>query len=123
MSARAGLESMATWLLAASTVVASMRFATKRCSPGCTVRSLMATMYQLGFDLQAVSLILGQGVDKARVIARQGRAYQVKRRRPGDCPSSGDQSHKGYQSPHAADDPHPQGRARAARYSECRLRR
>ena len=31
-----------------------MRFATKRSSSGCTVRSLVATMYQLGFDLQAV---------------------------------------------------------------------
>src|SRR5882724_9114128 len=31
-----------------------MRFATKRCSSGWTVRSFFATMYQLGFDLQAV---------------------------------------------------------------------
>ena len=31
-----------------------MRFATKRSSSGCTVRSLVATRYQLGFDLQAV---------------------------------------------------------------------
>jgi hypothetical protein len=43
-----------TWLLAVSTVMAPMRFARKRCSSGCTVRSLVATMYQLGFDLQAV---------------------------------------------------------------------
>jgi len=34
--------------------VAPMRFATKRCNSGCTVRSLVATMCQLGFDLQAV---------------------------------------------------------------------
>ena len=38
-STRAGLESMGTWLLAVSTVMAPMRFATERCSSGCTVRS------------------------------------------------------------------------------------
>ena len=42
-----------TWLLFASTVVAPMRFATKRWRSGCTVRSAFATMNQLGFDFQA----------------------------------------------------------------------
>jgi hypothetical protein len=45
---------MGTWLLSTSWMVAPMRFATKRCSSGWTVRSFLATMYQLGFDLQAV---------------------------------------------------------------------
>src|SRR5207253_958588 len=31
-----------------------MRFATKRSRSGCTVRSFLPTMYQLGFDLHAV---------------------------------------------------------------------
>ncbi len=31
-----------------------MRFAAKRCSSGWTVRSALATMYQLGFDFHAV---------------------------------------------------------------------
>src|SRR4029077_4879031 len=31
-----------------------MRFATKRSSSGCTVRSFLPTMYQLGFDFHAV---------------------------------------------------------------------
>src|SRR5271156_2282279 len=35
-------------------VVAPIRFATKRSRSGWTVRSFSATMYQLGFDLQAV---------------------------------------------------------------------
>jgi hypothetical protein len=33
---------------------AAVRFARKRCSSGCPVRPLFDTMYQLGFDLQAV---------------------------------------------------------------------
>src|SRR6478735_8380935 len=45
---------MGTWLLSTSRVVAPIRFATKRCSWGWTVRSLVARTYQLGFDLQAV---------------------------------------------------------------------
>jgi hypothetical protein len=48
------LDSIGTWLLWISNVVAPIRFATKRCSSGWTVRSLLATMYQLGLDLQAV---------------------------------------------------------------------
>src|SRR6476660_1529997 len=52
-STRSGLDSMGTWLLAPSTVVAPIRFATKRSRSGWTVRSFLATMYQLGFDLQA----------------------------------------------------------------------
>ena len=42
--------------MAASTskVVAPIRFATKRSQSGWTVRSWLATMYQLGFDFQAV---------------------------------------------------------------------
>src|SRR6058998_1353159 len=50
---KSGWESMGTWLLATSCVVALIRFATKRCNSGCTVRSLVATIYELGFDLQA----------------------------------------------------------------------
>src|SRR5579863_4863313 len=53
-STRPGLESMGTWLLAASTVVAPMRLATKRSSSGWTVRSFLATMYQLGLVFHAV---------------------------------------------------------------------
>ncbi len=52
-----GLESMGTWLLSTSKVFAPMRFARNRCNSGWTVRSLLATMYQLGFDFQAVPLI------------------------------------------------------------------
>jgi hypothetical protein len=43
---------MMTWLLFVSTVDAPMRLATKRWRSGCTVRSALATMYQLGFDFQ-----------------------------------------------------------------------
>src|SRR5258706_14895647 len=50
----AGCDSIATWLESSSYVFAPMRLATKRSSSGCTVRSFLATMYQLGFDLQAV---------------------------------------------------------------------
>jgi hypothetical protein len=39
---------------AVSKVVAPMRFATKRSNSGWIVRSLVATMYQLGLDLHAV---------------------------------------------------------------------
>src|SRR6185437_11002653 len=35
-------------------MVAPIRFAAKRCNSGWTVRSFLATMYQLGFDFQAV---------------------------------------------------------------------
>src|SRR5438034_3161057 len=52
-STKRGWESIGTWLLSTSYVVAPMRFATKRSRSGGTVRSLLATMYQLGFDLQA----------------------------------------------------------------------
>src|SRR5258708_21801717 len=49
----AGCDSIATWLESTSYVFAPMRLAAKRCSSGCTVRSFLATMYQLGFDLHA----------------------------------------------------------------------
>src|SRR5499427_10773241 len=49
-----GCDSMTTWLLATSVVVAPMRLARKRSQSGCIVRSFLATMYQLGFDLHAV---------------------------------------------------------------------
>src|SRR2546425_6854453 len=49
-----GWESMGTWLLFTSTVLASMRFAAKRSKSGWTVRSSVATIDQLGFDLQAM---------------------------------------------------------------------
>src|SRR5216684_3621933 len=45
---------MGTWLLATSVVVAPIRLATNRSMSGWTVRSFLATMYQLGFDFQAV---------------------------------------------------------------------
>src|SRR6516165_2290137 len=45
---------MGTWLLAASTVVAPMRLATKRSRSGWTVRSFLPTIYQLGLVFHAV---------------------------------------------------------------------
>src|SRR5215467_9566839 len=45
---------MTTWLLFASVAVAFMRLAKNRSKSGCTVRSFLATMYQLGFVFQAV---------------------------------------------------------------------
>src|ERR1700722_7446218 len=48
-----GWDSIGTWLLFTSTVVAPMRFAAKRSSSGLTVRSSVATIDQLGFDRQA----------------------------------------------------------------------
>src|SRR5258705_8912147 len=48
-----GWESIGTWLLFTSTVVAAMRFAAKRSKSGWTVRSSVATIDQLGFDRQA----------------------------------------------------------------------
>src|SRR5258708_4016454 len=51
---RLGFETIGTWLLATSVVVAPIRLATNRSMSGWTVRSFLATMYQLGFDLQAV---------------------------------------------------------------------
>src|SRR5215472_10692989 len=52
-STKLGLDSIGTWLLSVSKVFAPIRFATKRSKAGWMVRSLLATMYQLGFDLQA----------------------------------------------------------------------
>jgi hypothetical protein len=49
-----GCDSITTWLLATSVVVAPMRLARKRSQSGWIVRSFLATMYQLGFDLHAV---------------------------------------------------------------------
>src|ERR1700756_5243201 len=51
---RSGWESMGTWLLSSSYVVAAIRLAKKRSRSGCTVWSFFPTMYQLGFDFQAV---------------------------------------------------------------------
>src|SRR6267142_1694010 len=51
---KSGWESMGTWLLATSVVVAPIRLARKRSRSGWTVRSFLPTMYQLGFDFQAV---------------------------------------------------------------------
>ena len=48
-----GRESIGTWLLSTSLMVAPMRFATNCWSSGGTVRSLVATMYQLGLVFQA----------------------------------------------------------------------
>src|SRR5882672_9657504 len=47
---RLGFESIGTWLLATSVVVAPIRLATNRSMSGWTVRSFLATMYQLGFE-------------------------------------------------------------------------
>ena len=53
-STKSGLDRIGTWLLSVSKVFAPIRFATKRSKAGWMVWSLLATMYQLGFDLQAV---------------------------------------------------------------------
>src|SRR5947209_2526922 len=53
-STRSGWESIGTWLLSSSYVVAPMRLAKKRSRSGCTVRTFLPSMYQLGFDFQAV---------------------------------------------------------------------
>jgi hypothetical protein len=45
-----GCESIGTWLLSISYVVAHIRCAAKRCNSGWTVRSFLATMYRLGSD-------------------------------------------------------------------------
>src|SRR4029078_4981310 len=52
-----GLDSIGTWLLSTSTVVAPIRLAASRCSAGGTVRSFLAMTYQLGFVFQAAPLI------------------------------------------------------------------
>src|SRR5258708_23597145 len=49
-----GCDSMGTWLLATSVTLAPIRFAKNRSKSGGTVRSFLPTMYQLGFDFQAV---------------------------------------------------------------------
>jgi len=49
-----GWESIGTWLLSSSYVVAPMRLAMARSRSGCTVWSFLPTIYQLGFDFQAV---------------------------------------------------------------------
>src|SRR6516225_11875699 len=53
-STKSGWDNIGTWLLSVSKVVAPIRFATKRSNSGWIVRSFVATMYQLGFDLHAV---------------------------------------------------------------------
>src|SRR4030095_10533179 len=53
-STKSGWDNIGTWLLSVSKIVAPIRFATKRSNSGWMVRSFVATMYQLGFDLQAV---------------------------------------------------------------------
>ncbi len=67
-----GFKSMGTWLLAHSVAVALMRFATNRCSSGSTVRSFVATMYELGFDLQATpsSVCVNRSAAVAKSVAR-----------------------------------------------------
>src|SRR5215467_3591965 len=57
-STKSGWDSIGTWLLLVSKVFAPIRFATKRSKAGWIVRSLLATMYQLGFDLQGWELFL-----------------------------------------------------------------
>src|SRR5262247_4786150 len=53
-------------------MVAPMRFATKRCSSGCTVRSLVATIYQLGLDFQATpaAFLLNSSAAGAKCVAQ-----------------------------------------------------
>src|SRR5215472_14776802 len=53
-STKSGWDKIGTWLLSVSKTIAPIRFATKRSNSGWIVRSFVATMYQLGFDLQAV---------------------------------------------------------------------
>ena len=53
-STKSGWDNVGTWLLSVSKTVAPIRFATKRSNSGWMVRSFVATMYQLGFDLHAV---------------------------------------------------------------------
>ena len=53
-SVTCGCNTITTWLLATSVVVAPMRLARKRSQSGWIVLSFWATMYQLGFDFQAV---------------------------------------------------------------------
>src|SRR5262249_52816146 len=48
-----GFESIGTWLVSSSFVVALMRFAKKRSSSGSIARSLLATMYHDGFVFHA----------------------------------------------------------------------
>ena len=50
-----GFESIGTWLVSSSFVVAFMRFAKKRCSSGAMARSCLATMYHDGFVFHATS--------------------------------------------------------------------
>jgi hypothetical protein len=59
-STTSGFESMGTWLEVTSIVAAFMRFAAKRCSSGLTVRSWLATMYQLGLVCRAFDLLVEQ---------------------------------------------------------------
>jgi len=49
-----GWESIGTWLLATSVIVAPMRLETQRWRSGCTVWSCVARTYQLGFDFHAM---------------------------------------------------------------------
>src|SRR5438067_7122238 len=56
-------------------MVAPIRFATKRSRSGCTVRSFLPTMYQLGFDLHAVPFKLL--VEEVRVWHALGSPKQV----------------------------------------------
>src|SRR5215813_7592834 len=53
-------------------MVAPMRFATKRCSSGWTVRSLVATMYQLGLDFQATpaAFLVNSSAAGAKLVAQ-----------------------------------------------------
>src|SRR5271156_4263498 len=53
-STACGCESIGTWLLFSSTVVAPMRLAQNRCRSGWTARSSAAPMYQVGFVRQPI---------------------------------------------------------------------
>jgi hypothetical protein len=65
---KSGWESMGTWLLATSVLLARIRFATKCCNSGCTVRSLVATIYELGFDSgYAIELLCKQARSQGKV--------------------------------------------------------
>src|SRR5450432_2540657 len=60
-----GFDSIGTWLVSSSVVVAFMRFAKKRSSSGAIAWSPLATMYQDGFDFQATYVTLAPNADVA----------------------------------------------------------
>ena len=60
-----GCESIATWLVFSSVVVAFMRFAKKRSSSGAITWSRAETMYHAGFDFHAAVETCAPNADAA----------------------------------------------------------